>query len=179
MISTLVLVLLCSSAWIEVSFTIPPYFRIAFLMKLHRPMCYFLSWSMYVNWRKQQQTGRQRNTIRWSWQWATEVLKINYVQFWRFWHCWIMKNISTQLCLKGLYTCSKPPLHSLNMPAVKYPGNRHVHVFVKSKMKPVFTTYLFYCHKSITFLYTLYYSITALWQFSDKKKRVLDISNRQ
>lgn len=51
--------LYCCVLQLELSFTVPLCFRIAFLMKLHRSMCYLLSRSLYVSWRIQPQTGRQ------------------------------------------------------------------------------------------------------------------------
>lgn len=112
--------------------------------------------------------------------WPVEVLEINYVHFWRYWHCWVTKNVSTQLCLKELYKCSKSPLHSLNLPALNDPGNCHALISAESKMKPAFTAYLFHCWKSITFVYTPYYILTSLWQFSYNKREfsISPVGNR-
>lgn len=136
-------------------------------MKLHRSICCFLSWSMYVDWTKQQQTGRQWNTIRWSWQWPTEALKLNvFLKILA-----LLSNKKTAVPRFAWRSCTHAlrPLHFLNLPGTKYPGICYVRRFVKSKMKPLFIIWLFHCHKSITFLYTSYYGITSLWQFSESK----------
>lgn len=92
------------------------------------------------------------------------------MQSWGFWQCWVMRNISIQLCLKELCTYSKSSFHSLILPAMKYPDNSYVCIILKSKMKPVFNTYFFHSYEYHVCILLISPWHLFLWRFSHDKR---------